>query len=70
MVNIKVALTFVSCFLELIFACNCYCRDTLPRRGEEMGQRDKNEEESEKAMQGTRLTDMIDKDTESVRHMA
>ena len=42
----------------------------MPRRGEEMGQRDKNEEESEKAMQGTRLTDMIDKDTESVRHMA
>ena len=70
MVNIKVAITFVSYFLELNFACNCSCRDTLPSRGDEMGQRDKNEEESEKATQGTRMTDMIDKNTESAKHMA
>ena len=70
MVNIKVAITFVSYFLELNFACNCNFRDTLPSRGDEMGQRDKNEEESEKATQGTRMTDMIDKNTESAKHMA
>ena len=42
----------------------------MPSRGDEMGQRDKNEEESEKATQGTRMTDMIDRNTESARHMA
>ena len=70
MVNIKVAITFASCFLEFIFACNCNCRDTLPSRGEEMGRIDTTEEESEKATQGTKMTDMIDRNTESARHMA
>jgi len=45
-------------------------RDTLPSRGEEMGQRHNSEEESEKTTQGTRMTDMIDRNTESARHMA
>ena len=71
MVNIKVAVTFCFLFfLEFIFAFNCNCRDTLPSRGEEMGQRHNSEEESEKTTQGTRMTDMIDRNTESARHMA
>jgi len=45
-------------------------RDTLPSRGEEMGRIDNTEEKSEKATQGTRMTDMIDRNTESARHMA
>jgi len=45
-------------------------RDTLPGRGAEMGPIDNTEEESEKATQGTRMTDMIDRNTESARHMA
>ena len=35
-----------------------------------MGRIDNTEEESEKATQGTKMTDMIDRNTESARHMA